>query len=223
MNYAHWFTGLGINDHLVYVDESGYNIYTRRNRGRADRGDRVCHQVAGNWGRNVVATLAINANFGLVHHWLVARITTRATFQLFLNEFMEACNLIFPVGEIVHIVYNGTRPHLRMEVPANLQNCFTLKMLPPYSPFLNPTEQAHSCFKACVKLTLGNQEIQQRLMDEIRMRVAQGLTLEAWRLKLLQEIGRTALGEITVQKCTNWCAHVMVLIPQCLAGQHIDG
>ena len=223
LHYAQWYVGLGVNDHVVYVDESGYNIYTRRSRGRADRGVRVRHCVVGNRGRNIVATLAINANFGLIHHWLVAGTTTRETFQRFLNELVVACDPIFPDDERVHIVYDGARPHLRMNVPANLQHRFTLSILPPYSPFLNPTEHAHSCFKAAVKLALADPHVQLRLMDEIRARAAQGMTLEAWRLQILLEVGQTALGEITVQKCTNWCARVMGFIPACLASNHIDG
>ena len=61
------------------------------------------------------------------------------------------------------------------------------------------------------------------MMDEIRARAAQGMTLEAWRLQILIEVGQTALGEITIQKCTNWCARVMGFIPACLASNHIDG
>ena len=40
-NYATWFTREGVNRNLIYVDECGFNIYTRRTRGRAVCGRRA--------------------------------------------------------------------------------------------------------------------------------------------------------------------------------------
>lgn len=161
--YAQWFTNLGVNDNVIYIDESGYNIYTRRQQGRAPIGQPVRMQVLGNRGRNVNLTLAINANVGLVHHSLVAETTTRASFQNFLNDLFQAADNMFPNDEQIHIVYDGARPHLRMRVLDNLQHRFTLRILPSYSPMLNPVEQAHSAFKARVKSQLTTPELREEL------------------------------------------------------------
>ena len=65
--YAQFFLNIGANDHVVYLDESGYNVYTRRQQGRAPVGERVCREVVPR-GRNMVATLAISSEFGLLHN-----------------------------------------------------------------------------------------------------------------------------------------------------------
>ena len=51
-NFAHWMTNEGVNQHLVYIDEAGFNLFTRRTRGRAVVGQRAVRQVAGSLGKN---------------------------------------------------------------------------------------------------------------------------------------------------------------------------
>ena len=36
-----------MNRHLVFVDEAGFNLHTRRTRGRAHVGERAVRQIAG--------------------------------------------------------------------------------------------------------------------------------------------------------------------------------
>ena len=60
----------GINQNLVFVDEAGFNLYTRRTRGRAARGERAVRQVAGNRGPNLNIILAISPAVGTVYHEL---------------------------------------------------------------------------------------------------------------------------------------------------------
>ena len=55
-----FFINLGIQDHVVYLDKSEYNIYSHRYFGRAPGGVRVRRQVVGNRGENVNITLAIS-------------------------------------------------------------------------------------------------------------------------------------------------------------------
>lgn len=57
--YAQWLAGLGIEERIIYVDESGYNIYTRRTKGRAPVGERVRREACAR-GRNMNIILAIN-------------------------------------------------------------------------------------------------------------------------------------------------------------------
>lgn len=60
--YVEFFMNLGIRDNLIYVDEYGYNVFTRRSGGRALRRQRVQGQISGSRGRNVELILAIS-------HW----------------------------------------------------------------------------------------------------------------------------------------------------------
>lgn len=221
LEYAQFFTQLGVNDNLIYLDESGYNLFTRRTKGRARQGERVRRQVAGSRGRNVNFTVSISPVLGVVHHHLGQITVTRETFQRFLNELIEAAAVLIPDNERCIIIFDGARPHLRMAVPEDHAHRFQLRILPPYSPMLNPTEQAHSCFKQAVKNKLANPAIQNELQDAGNLRQQEGLTLNDWRARILIRLGRQSMDEITVQKCQNWCGRVHRFIPGCLQGQPI--
>ena len=96
----------------------------------------------------------------------------------------------------------------------------SVRILPPYSPFLNPTEQAHSCFKADIKRQLASQQVSQELQNDVE-RLAAGMTKLEWRLQILLRVGQTALNSITVQKCLNWCGRVNRYMPASLNGDVI--
>ena len=58
-DFALWLTTEGINQNLVYVDESGFNLFIRRTRGRARIGQRAVRQVLNSRGKNLNLLLAI--------------------------------------------------------------------------------------------------------------------------------------------------------------------
>ena len=61
--------------------------------------------------------------------------------------------------ESVIFLYDGAPAHRNPTVPAlNTE----LKMLPPYSLFLNIVEQAITCLKAAIKADLSRREIQRQ-------------------------------------------------------------
>ena len=68
MEYAQWFMARGIQCNLIYVDECGFNLYTRKTRGRAVIGQRAVRQVAGCRGKNLNLILAINPDVGVLDH-----------------------------------------------------------------------------------------------------------------------------------------------------------
>lgn len=156
----------------------------------------------------------------MVHYHLRQVTVTRVTFQEYLNALISKAANMLP-QEHCTIVYDGARPHLRMDVPEAFANRFSLRILPPYSPMLNPTEQAHSCFKAAVKRQLTRPEVMQEIQDADNQRQAQALTLCNWRARILLRIGEEALNEVTTQKCQNWAARVHRYMPDCIAGRSI--
>ena len=103
---------------------------------------------------------------------------------------------MFPLSHLIHIVYDGARPHLRGMMPEEYVNRFQVHLLPPYSPFFNPTEQTHSCFKAHVKQQLASPVIQAEIMDAPNLRVQQHLTQIEWRARILERVGHAAIHEI---------------------------
>ena len=55
---------------FIYIDEYGINLWTKRTRGRARRGDHAVRVVQGRRGPNLTMTFAVNVTSGLVHHQL---------------------------------------------------------------------------------------------------------------------------------------------------------
>ena len=51
--YAEWFMAEGVEAHLVFIDETGYNIWTRRSLRRGRHGEPVRRGVHGQQGQNV--------------------------------------------------------------------------------------------------------------------------------------------------------------------------
>ena len=105
--------------------------------------------------------------------------------KLYYRTRQSIVRAVFPVENHIHIhvdhiIYDGVRPHLNIVVPEPYEECFTLRMLPPYISFLNPVEQAHSCFKTFIKNELARQEIQAEFVDDNARRAA-GLGKFQWQ------------------------------------------
>ena len=115
--YGQWLASLNINHRLIYVDE----FFTHQMIGCTPVGERVRREVAPR-GRNMNVIVAINQKMGLV----------------LVNQASE----LFPGEDHIHIIYDGARSHLNIVVPEPYKERLTLRMLSPYSSFLNLVEQA---------------------------------------------------------------------------------
>ena len=192
----------------MYIDESGFNIFTRRSKGRAPLGERVRRVVAPH-GRNINTTFAVSPDKSLVHHVIEQRTVTRATFQAFINELLVILAPRVPINEEVFIIFDGARPHLNIVVPPELEDRFHVVMLPPYCPFFNPIEQAYSCLEECDRTTFrASSRSSWNSLNSRNMRAEAGLNQQQWRANVLLRIGNNALQQITQQKCANWFARI---------------
>ena len=142
-------------------------------------------------------------------------------YQHFLDHLIPIAALQYPNNEAAFIVHDGARPHLNVTVPQQHRHQFNIVTQPPYSPFFNPVEQAHSCFKAAVGRELCNPQVQNQLIDAAGERTQLGLTIEAWKSRILLRIANQAINEVTRQKCANWCRRVERFIHPSLARQDI--
>ena len=220
--YAHWFMEQGVVAHLVFIDETGFNIWTRRSFGRAHRGQPARRVVHGQRGKNCSVTFAISADVGLVHHTIACETVTRETFEGFLAETAAQCAQLFPPGENVFIIYDNARPHVRAQLPDGVAPNIQIKLLPPYSPFLNPTENAHSAFKAALKRILARPEWQRRVGDREAAEEA-GVNMQQWRRDIVQQAARMCVDVITQDKYSQWLQHTQIHVPRCLAREVIEG
>lgn len=116
---------------------------------------------------------------------------------------------------------DNARPHVNAILPDDVEN-IGLRRTPPWSPFLNPVEMAHSCLKAGIKRTLAQPGWQQRVGDH-QAAADEGLNMQAWRARLLVEAAQENIDVLTPEKCTRWFNHSQTYLARCLAREEIDG
>ena len=144
-------------------------------------------------GRNITICLAISPVFGLIYHKIQSGGMTGALF----NEFLENTNEHLDEHETRYLIFDGAPAHRRAAPPAeNTQ----VKVLPPYSPFLNPVEQAISCLKAHIKADITRPLFQNQINDRNAARNAQ-IPLGEYRKRVLVTAAERNLRSITVEKC----------------------
>ncbi len=124
---------------LVFVDESSTNIAMVPRYARAPKGERARSKAPRNWGRNVTLVCSISL-CGVGPSMSVEGPADGGSFSLYLSEVL--CPALRP-GQIVvmdNLSVHKSRP-VREAIEA--RGC-QLWFLPPYSPDLNPIEEAFS-------------------------------------------------------------------------------
>jgi transposase len=144
---AGWRTELaGIDpERLVFVDQTGIDTRMTRARGRATRGQRATGRVP--WGRRerltVVGALALD---GVVAAMSVAAATGTTVFVAFVEQVLAPALRDRPDAVVV---LDNLAAHKAEAVRDALDRAgLGHRYLPPYSPDLNPIEQAWSKLKA---------------------------------------------------------------------------
>jgi transposase len=132
-------------ERLVFIDETGIDTRMTRAHGRAARGRRVPGKVP--WGHrrrlSVIGALALD---GVVASMSIAAATSTAVFLAFVEQVLVPALRERP-GAVV--VLDNLAAHKAEKVRAALDAAgLGCRYLPPYSPDLNPIEQAWSKLKA---------------------------------------------------------------------------
>lgn len=206
-NYAAWLMHVQAETELVFIDEAGINLWVRRTRGRAPRGQRAIRVVNGRRGQNLTIVFAISNRRGLLRHNLFEGGMKSERFIQFL-ETVSAAN---PQHRLTMIFDNAPahRRALGDQGPRFADRPHNLRNLPPYSPFLNLVEQAISTFKAQLKRTL--EEIRPQLLVEPH----------DYRMARLAQLSEQAVAAITPEYARNWYALTQQRILACLQMQDI--
>ena len=197
-NYANWMMNDGVNQQLIFVDESGFNLFTRRTRGRAVVGQRAVRQVAGSRGRSVNVIMAISPETGLVYHEIHIGTVNMAIF----NNYIYNLSMQLQDFRITLVMDNAAIHNQARDMVVTDEH--TVQKLPPYSPMLNPIELAFSALKAPVKRILN--ERMAEVLDR-QLAAAAGLAVTAYRNNLLREFLENSLPTITAEKCRGWYNH----------------
>jgi len=216
--YATWFLDKTSTDDIIYIDECGYNVWTRRTFGRALRGVPARRVVSKQKGQNLMCTFAINQVYGLMHSRIKVERVTKETFGEFIKDLITATKDIFPHDHTIYLVLDNARPHIdaQLKIPMEYINQYKIKYLPPYSPFLNPVEQYHSTFKSRVKSSLSEEQVNLGNWPI-------GLTQQQHRLDILLHVARDSILNVPQTQIFNVCQKPYNYMPQCIKKEEILG
>jgi transposase len=151
---------------LVFIDETGTSTAMARLRGRAQRGRRVVGWVPwGHW--KTMTFLAALRHDAITAPFVIDRAMTGAIFV----EYVRQCLLpTLRPGDIV--VMDNLPAHKNAAVRPLIEAAGAeLRYLPPYSPDLNPIEQA------IAKLKAHQRKAQERSIDALWRRIGRLLDL----------------------------------------------
>ena len=163
-----------------------------RSHGRARLEERAYRQVCSQRGGNLTVTMAISRINGLVFSSAAVGGMNAACF----DDFLAQARSNLDPDESVIFVYDRAPAYRNLAIPAPKTE---LKMLPPYSPFLNIIEQAISCLKAAIKADISRPEIQRRKDNRAEARARRIPLAEFCTRQLLEALHRN-INTVTAAK-----------------------
>jgi len=194
--YAAWLAAEGVNQNMVYLDECGFNLHTRRTSGGARVGQRAVRQVAASRGKHLNLLMAISPAVGIIFHEIIIGSVNGERFQYFLDNLSEV------IGEEFDATIIMDNAPIHRGAAMVYQN-HQIKKLPPYSPMLNSIENGFSCLKIRIRAMLS--ECMVEILDP-RAAADAGVTLTAYRTGILRSVVVEAVEDqevITHIKCQN--------------------
>lgn len=198
-DYAHWMLQIAVHQEQIFIDETGFNLWLRRSRGRSRRGQRAVRVVGHRRGNNLSIIFAVSNVRGLLHHDIIEGGMNAERFVSFLQHISN--NVEFQ-GQSVCIFDNA--PAHRRAAAANIQENLSVKWLPPYSPFLNIVENVISIWKAKLRVLLA--EVKEAML----------IMPYAEKVALLLHLAEQAVDVITPQKVLDFHRHMHQFLPLCI-------
>ena len=131
---------------FVFVDEMGANTSLSPIYGWARRGQRAYFRAPRNWGANVTL-LSSMTRLGMGPSLAVEGPTTREVFEAYLDRLLAP---ELRPGEVVVMDNLSAHKGSRIRELIEGRGC-ELRYLPPYSPDLNPIEEAFSKVKGMLR------------------------------------------------------------------------
>jgi transposase len=131
---------------LVFVDEMGANTALSPIYAWSRRGERAFGSAPRNWGRNVTLLASITVQ-GVGPCLAIEGATRREVFEAYLEHVLAPT---LSAGQIVVLDNLSSHKGGRVKEIVEQRGC-ELMYLPPYSPDLNPIEQAFSKVKGLMR------------------------------------------------------------------------
>jgi transposase len=133
-------------ERLVFVDEMGTNTSLAPLYAWSRRGERALARVPRNWGANVTLLASMSAG-GMGPCLAVEGSTTREVFEAFLERVLAPS---LRPGQVIVMDNLSSHKGSRVRELIEERGC-ELMYLPPYSPDLNPIEEAFAKLKALLR------------------------------------------------------------------------
>ncbi|XP_025758107.1 uncharacterized protein LOC112843511 isoform X1 [Oreochromis niloticus] len=189
----------------LFLDEAGFNLQKRRERGRNIIGQRAITEVPGQRGGGNITLCAAMGSEGLVHrHAVLGSYNTQRllTFLEELKDILLDCQQHHPgpAHHIYVIIWDNVRFHRTNQIRewfTTNSDHFLNVCLPPYSPFLNPIEEFFSSWRW-------------KVYD--RQPYTRENLLRAMEL---------ACVDIPAEAFQGWICHSRAFFPRCLARDNI--
>jgi hypothetical protein len=159
---------------LVFVDEMGANVSLSPLYAWSRRGERAHAKAPRNWGKNVTLLASITRE-GLGPCLAVEGSTTREVFEAYLERVLAPS---LRPGQVVVLDNLSAHKGGRVKELVEVAGC-EIVYLPPYSPDLNPIEQAFSKVKGLLRRAEARTrgalvEAMGRALDAVSARDARG-------------------------------------------------
>jgi transposase len=133
-------------DRFVFVDECSTNTSLRPPYAWSRRGERAPCSAPRNWGKNVTLLSSMTLS-GMGPSVAVEGATTRVVFEAYVEEALVPS---LSPGQVVVMDNLSAHKGARVRELVEERGC-ELLYLPPYSPDLNPIEQAFSKLKGLLR------------------------------------------------------------------------
>lgn len=137
-----------VSERFVFVDECSTNVSLSPIYARAPRGERASGKAPRNWGKNVSLVCAIDSG-GVKPSMSVEGAVDAKAFETYVEHFLAPT---LKRGQIVVMDNLSVHKSKRVERLIEQAGC-ELLFLPPYSPDMNPIEEAFSKVKSVLRKT----------------------------------------------------------------------
>jgi transposase len=133
-------------ERLVFVDEMGTNTSLAPLYAWSRRGQRALFEIPRNWGANITLLASMSLR-GMGPCLAVEGTTTKAVFEAYVQRILAPS---LRLGQVVVVDNLSAHKGPRIRELIEEQGC-ELLYLPPYSPDLNPIEEAFAKIKALLR------------------------------------------------------------------------
>ena len=191
---------------LVYVDETCFNLFTRRTRGRSQVGRPAVRQLQFTRGRNLNLCLAVAADVGIVYYEIRRGTNTKQDFRNYMDNLDRV--LESQAVENCFVIMDNAPIHIDAS-----SFVATVRKIPPYSPFLNPIENCFSTIKLRLREKLREAATVRRIAD-----VPTDTSVSEHRISVLQGIVEEILQDQTISgvKVARMQNHIITYLDRCL-------